>query len=222
MSRRHYLNTAGSFYRWAIAKRFAFSTPLDPLAVTRPRIRRGSIRFFDVDQCKTLLTVFSKHGLRSYTVLGLFCGIRPEETRRLRRQNFKIDGDRIVITLDSDVTKTVWRRVIELQRKTPLGDAVWAWLGGNGELNLPERIGPSLATWRRRFRKVRKELGFAWVMRHTAATYHYALSRDEQATSALLGHTSPAMLRTHYKGLTTEAEAKRFYGLRPIEGQGNE
>ena len=52
-------------------------------------------------------------------------------------------------------------------------------------------------------------------MRHTAATFHYALSRDEQATCALLGHTSPVMLRTHYKGLTTESEAKKFYALQP-------
>lgn len=218
MSRRHYLNHAGSFYRWAIANRFAVSTPLDPLAVTRPRIRRGSIRFFDVEQSKQILCVFSKHGLRNYTVLGLFCGIRPEETRRLRKQHFKFDGDRIVITLDADVTKTVWRRVIELPRGTPLGDAMWAWFGGNGKVNLPEQIAPSLATWRRRFRKIRKELGFPWVndgMRHTAATYHYALGRDETATSALLGHTTPTMLQTHYKGLTTEAEAKRFYALRP-------
>ena len=52
-------------------------------------------------------------------------------------------------------------------------------------------------------------------MRHTAATFHYPLSRDEQATCALLGHTSPVTLRTHYKGLTTESEAKKFYALRP-------
>ena len=218
LSRRHYLNNAGSFYRWAVANKFAFSTPLDPLAVTRPKVRRGTIRFFNVDQCRQILSVFSKHDLGNYAVLGLFCGIRPEETLRLYRHHFKIDGDRIVITLDADTTKGVWRRVIELPRGTPLGDAVWAWLGGNGDLELPEKIVPSLATWRRRFRKIRKELGFPWIkdgMRHTAATFHFALSRDEIATSALLGHTTTTMLRTHYKGLTTEAEAKKFYALRP-------
>lgn len=222
LSRRHYLNKAASFWRWAVANKFAYSTPLDPLAVRRPKVVRGGVRFFTVDECKKILERFSAQGLRSYAVLGLFCGIRPEEVRRLHAHHFKIDGDTLVITLDADITKTVWRRVIELRKGTLLGDCVWAWLGGNGKLELPEKIAPSLATWRRRFRKIQPALGFPWVndgMRHTAATFHFALSRDEQATSALLGHTSTVMLRTHYKGMTTESEAKKFYALRPTAAE---
>ncbi len=224
ITRRHYLAKASSFYRWAVANKFAYSTPLDPLAVRRPRVTRGNIQFFSVEQSKTILEVFSDHGLLNYAVLGLLLGIRPEESRRLRNRHFFVDGNRIVITLNADVTKT-GKRVIELPRGTPLGDSVWAWLGGNGRLELPEKLAPSLSVWRRRFRVLRNELGFQWIndgMRHTAATYHYALSRDEHATSALLGHTSTTMLKTHYKGLTTEAEAKKFYALRPKEKQASE
>ncbi len=217
LSRKHYLAKASSLYRWAIANKFAYSTPLDPRAVRRPKIIRGNVQFFTVEQSKRILEVFSKYGLRNYAVLGLLLGIRPEETRRLRNKNFNVDGDRIVVTLDADITKT-GKRVIELPRGTPLGDSMWAWLSGNGRLELPEKIAPSLSVWRRRFKLVRKELNFKWIidgMRHTAATFHYALSRDEGATSALLGHTTPEMLKMHYKGLTTEAEAKKFYALRP-------
>lgn len=219
ISRRHILNRCCSFYKWAIANKFCYSNPFDPVAFKRPRIQRGGIKFFDVEQCKKILKVFKKHGLGNYAVLGLFCGIRPNEVMRLRGHHFKIDGNRIVITLDSDVTKTVWRRVIELERGTELGDCVWAWLDGNGTLELPDRIVPSYMTFRRKFEgKIQKELGFEWIsdgMRHTSATMYYALTRNENATSALLGHTSNEMLRVHYKGLTTESEARKFYALRP-------
>jgi integrase len=218
LSRRHILNRGCSFFKWAIANNYCVRNPLDPVAVKRPRIYRGEIQFFDVEQCEKILEVFTKHGMGNYAVLGLFCGIRPTECQRLQSRNFHIDGDRIVIKVDAKVTKTVWRRVLELERGTPLGDAVWAWLGGNGKLELPEKIVSSEMTWRRRFADIRKEFDFEWVddgLRHTAATMFFALTRDESKTSALLGHTSCEMLRMHYKGLTTESEAKKFYALRP-------
>src|ERR1039458_5974620 len=217
-SRKNILNRGCSFFKWAIANNYCVRNPLDPVAVKRPRIYRGEIQFFDVEQCEKILEVFTKHGMGNYAVLGLFCGIRPTECQRLQSRNFHIDGDRIVIKVDAKVTKTVWRRVLELERGTPLGDAVWAWLGGNGKLELPEKIVSSEMTWRRRFADIRKEFDFEWVddgLRHTAATMFFALTRDESKTSALLGHTSCEMLRMHYKGLTTESEAKKFYALRP-------
>jgi hypothetical protein len=95
-SRHHYIAKASSFYRWAVANRFADRSPLDPAAVRRPKIVRGNIKFLTVDQCKTVLRVFKKHGLLNYAVLGLLCGIRPEETRRLHSSHFLVDGETIV------------------------------------------------------------------------------------------------------------------------------
>src|ERR1017187_7727922 len=217
-SRKNILNRGCSFFKWAIANNYCVRNPLDPVAVKRPRVHRGDIQFFNVEQSKKILKVFTKHGMGIPAVLGLFCGIRPMECQRLRRHHFHIDGERIVIKLGADVTKGVWRRVLELERGTPLGDAVWAWLGGKGRLDLPDKLVSSEMTWRRRFAKIKKELGFDWIddgLRHTAATMFFALTRDEAKTSALLGHTSMEMLRTHYKGLTVESEARKFYALRP-------
>lgn len=159
-ARKNIHGRASSFFRWLVALGFAFKTPLDPVAFRRPRIGQRPIKFFTVDQCKTILQVFSKHGLLNYAVLGLFCGIRPEECRRLKAKHFKVDGDRIVITLDADVTKTVWRRVIELPTGEALGDCVWAWLGDNDKLELPENIAPCLRTFKKKFHLLRDELGF--------------------------------------------------------------
>ena len=51
-------------------------------------------------------------------------------------------------------------------------------------------------------------------MRHTAATYSYAVTQDAVRVSAMLGN-SPDVLHRHYRGLATKADGERFFRLRP-------
>jgi integrase len=69
-------------------------------------------------------------------------------------------------------------------------------------------------------RKGREVLGLEkWppdVLRHTFATYHVAAFNDPGKTSLLLGHEgNPSLLHRHYRGLATQAEAIKFWNLRP-------
>lgn len=220
--RKHHLAKASSFFRWAHANGYANKNPFDPKAVKRPSDKRDEeIEFLKVEQVEHTLKVFAKHGLLTYAILDVFLGVRPYETRRLSTKHFMIDGDKIVIRLGADVTKKSFRRVIELPRGEPLGDCVWAWLGGNGTLELrPDkcgRVAPPTGTHKKRFaKKVRPELGYEWtqdILRHTAATYMVKVMSFDDAEK-ILGHDRRILLN-HYRGLTTEAEAKKFYALRP-------
>jgi hypothetical protein len=84
---------------------------------------------------------------------------------------------------------------------------------------LPERIfAGNQSTFRRHFCRFRDRLGFQWIqdgLRHTAATYHHALTGDIIKTAALLGDHDIRTLDMHYRGLTSRAEAERFFALRP-------
>jgi hypothetical protein len=51
-------------------------------------------------------------------------------------------------------------------------------------------------------------------LRHGFVTYHFALHQNENLTAAQAGN-SPAMIHAHYKGLATEAEAKKWFNVRP-------
>ena len=72
---------------------------------------------------------------------------------------------------------------------------------------------------RKRWDRLRKEAGIVdWPqdgMRHTFATYHYAMHRNEAALQVLMGHTSAKMIHQHYRGLAPKKEAERFWSLSP-------
>lgn len=52
-------------------------------------------------------------------------------------------------------------------------------------------------------------------VRHTFATYHYALHKNEALLQAEMGHESAQMIHAHYKGLGLPKDARRFWALRP-------
>lgn len=53
------------------------------------------------------------------------------------------------------------------------------------------------------------------VLRHSFCSYHVAMHKDAARTAVLLTHRSPSMLYQHYKGRATEADAKRYFSIRP-------
>jgi len=53
-------------------------------------------------------------------------------------------------------------------------------------------------------------------LRHSFATYAVALTNNPGQVAIWLGHNgNPTMLYRHYRGLTTKAEADKFFALRP-------
>jgi hypothetical protein len=72
-------------------------------------------------------------------------------------------------------------------------------------------------TWQHHFVKVcekaeveRKPNG----LRHAFCTYHFAWHANESLTAHQAGN-SPAMVHSHYKGLATKEEAKKWFAVKP-------
>jgi hypothetical protein len=55
------------------------------------------------------------------------------------------------------------------------------------------------------------------VLRHTAITYHDALTGDLAGSASWAGN-STRVIEQHYRGAATKDDALRFYGLKPGAG----
>jgi hypothetical protein len=51
--------------------------------------------------------------------------------------------------------------------------------------------------------------------RKSCATYMLELTQDAPKTAIILGHTSPHLLYSTYRGLTTKAEAEAYFNILP-------
>lgn len=175
--------------------------------------RKAEPHFLTVEQSERLLRGLPSLHLPA-VVVQLFAGVRPEEVAssgtkpRLEWRHLN-RADRM-IRVPADVAKTRRARVIE-----GLPEALWAWLP-------PEpRTGPLCAVRSQTVALVcRTAVGLdRWpqdALRHTFATYAVALWGDAGRVALVLGHESGVgLLHRHYRGLTTKAEAERFFALRP-------
>jgi integrase len=171
----------------------------------RERVVRPPPRIFTPDEAKALLSTAQEQfpHLLPYVVLGLFCGIRPDELTWLKPEHIHLDRGNVEIP--ADVSKTHQRRFVELSANA------LEWL----------RVAPSLEVSMRRYwhKKLVKAAGVKWssdVMRHSFASYHIERDHSADKTALQLGHQgSTVMLFKHYKQTVTSEAAKEFWAIMP-------
>jgi integrase len=179
--------------------------------------RREEVEVFPVDVIQKLL----KHALESdleflpYRIFTFFCGIRPEgELERLNWSDVRI-AERMVV-LPAAITKTQRKRFVDLS------DNAIAWLteyqvrGGN-------MVG-LVAPWTPQIRRTKhrnsyKAVGIKeWIQqgaRHSYCSYWLALNKDVNKLVLQSGHTDADTMWTRYHAGVTEAEARKFWSIRP-------
>lgn len=94
-----------------------------------------------------------------------------------------------------------------------------AWLSRHGG-EKEGRVVDNPTGFKRAREKVLAALGWnGWgndIARHTYATMHFAVHQNRDLLAAQMGHRrGSGMLETHYKGLATAAEARRFWAIAP-------
>lgn len=159
-----------------------------------------------VDQCERLMrwAQFHRPGALAFLSLGLFAGVRPEETERIDWNAYK-DGK---VVIDAAASKVRRRRVVNLHKTAN------EWVQASKAAPLPiTRI-----TRRRILHAAREVLGLErWpqdVLRHTAASYLVAVHRDAGLVADWLGN-SPSILLRHYRQLVSDEDAAAFWAIRP-------
>lgn len=229
----NYRTDLRTIFQWGIENGALTINPCDE--VPRKKIADGEIAFMAVDDVERFLNraaVVKPGALRrdergvwieqdltqvdfrdclAAAVLGMFCGLRPE------RELGEMTWDAVredVVWVRGHTAKSRSRRVVDLPENAR------AWLA-----LCPSRDGKILpANFTRKWKALRQavKLFDAWPhdsMRHTFATMWLAEHGDEKRLQLLMGHVSAELIYKHYRGQTTPAEARRFWGLRPTESE---
>jgi len=199
-----------AFFAWALKKKFIDTNPAQGIECAE--LEEAEPEILTIDECRRLLAAtqaFDDGVMMPYTILGLFCGIRPEkELERLTWDCISIEEE--IITLRGAAAKVRSRRIVEIPPNA------LAWIAPYVVKGTP--IHPP--NTRKKLEAIRESAGLVpWkydVMRHTALSARLAEGRSEGEVATWAGN-SPEELHKRYKGLMTRKQAQAFWAIVPTE-----
>ena len=222
-SNKNYLAVIGELFKLAAQRRYVPFSPLDSLTDTdRKELCGGNGEAKEPSiltpaEAEKLLNAALTHPeleLLGAVTLGLFCGLRTEELKRLDWDNVKLDEPSPVVTIGAKIAKK--RRI----RHVEIPVTALRWLSLVAKRTGPVTSNASYNDHQQRFKKLRKFAGFkkweANAMRHSFGSYHYAMHSNPLETSRLLGHkASDQVLFDHYRALSSKAQAAAYFAITP-------
>jgi len=202
--RASFQSRLSTLFGWCVSNGHMAKNPVESLA----RIsvdQRAPVILSPVQVDAALAWVDAHPDFRAYLILGLFCGIRPDELARLSWSS--VDLARGLVTIDAATSKVRRRRIVPIapralalmSPKSVSGTSIWSG---------------AAITLRRRRRALAQHLGIPWqadLLRHTAASYLMARDRDAGRVADMLGN-SPGVLLTRYRELVSPEDAAKFWG----------
>jgi len=224
----NYMAVIGEVFRYAVQKKYAFSSPLDELTdVERKELcGNGDPKepcILTVEEAERLLNAALANpelDLLGAVVLALFCGLRTEEIKRLEWDSVRMGESPPTVVIGTKIAKKRRLRYVDIL------PVAMAWLS-----LVPNRTGQVTRSehandYQKRFRKLHKLAGFeeweANAMRHSFGSYYYALSGNPLETSRLLGHkASDQVLFDHYRALVSKERAEAYFSIYPPKSEGN-
>lgn len=205
-----YQRTLSRFFTECVNMEWCKVNPF--IGLTGPRCKPPSRQFLTVEDAQRALSSVSKRQPRliHFLTLGLFAGIRPIESLRLKKEHFNFDTG--YIYLSGDITKSHSYK----ERMVPINGTLKAWLEQYPFDEKPIPVNDICYV-----DKVIKDCSILdhWPrtqdnLRHTFATYRFALTNNSAETAAICGH-SEAIAMKHYRGRVTKEEAERYFQLKP-------
>jgi integrase len=207
-TRINFLTKISQLYFFAVKRKWVDSNITE--LIDRPTVEETKVEIFSLEQVEQLLSHAHKFDLLPYFAIGFFAGIRSAEMMRLQSRDINF-GEKI-ITIGADIAKK------RSQRKVEMLPALLAWLE---PCKAQLEKGGAIVD-QNEFRKNKELLLEAagletWPsngLRHSFASYHFAMFRSSDETSHQMGN-SPEMVHKHYKALVSKAVAESFWNLRP-------
>jgi integrase len=209
LSPQSYVNfrrVAHLLFEFAVARGYAAENPVEK---TEPQeVRGGEIEFFTVSEMRRLLAAADSQFLPCLAI-GAFAGLRSAEIQRLKWSD--IDSAQGHIVVSQGIAKTASRRIVPIRKNLAAWLAPFAkqtglvWQGGD---------------FSKAQTRTARAAGLKWKqngLRHSCASYLFALVGDAGRTAGELGN-SPSTLHRHYRELVTPAAAKQWYDIAP-EGE---
>ena len=172
------------------------------------KIKHDDVAVFTPEEMAKILHAAPPH-LIPILAVGAFTGIRMAELNRLEWSAF--DLERGLIELRANQAKTASRRII------PITENLRAWiepLPKTGRVVRTELL-------HREVTALARALGMDWprnVLRHSFISYRIAKVKSADQVALEAGN-SPSIIFKHYRELTTEDEADKWFGILPKPGQ---
>jgi integrase len=208
-SRNHLRSTLRMFLGWCVRRDYLAANHrlLEADGLQKEPVDATPIDFYRPNELRALLEK-SSGSMRAVIAVQALGGLRLQEVLRLNWQEvFGIPGH---VEVTSSKSKTRQRRLVEIC------PALEQWLapyrGMEGKVSNQTM---DAHTWS--FIQLRKALKIPSRkngLRHGYVTFHYAKHGNENLTAAQVG-SSPQMLHQHYRGLSTKAEAEKWFAVKP-------
>ena len=208
-TRNNYRTALLAFFSYCKRKGYINENPIERVAKIKEKPKEPEI--FTVSELRNILKKSPEGSdIRAYIAIAAFAGLRLAEVQRLTWN--KIDLMDKTISLDGAIVKTARRRIVEMS------DNLVQWLLPYAlKMNTNELVLES--NFQNRLDSFKEENGIAWKhngLRHSAASYYLALTGDEAKTALQMGHNIN-VLKTNYKGLVKEKDAKAYFNIHPKE-----
>lgn len=200
-TRKYDLITLRTFFQYAKLHGWCRVNPCE--GMERITLEDRPPEIFTVKECEQLLNATREKvkDMLPYLVLALFCGIRPDEIRRLNWDDVDLKSGHVEIK--GHKAKTRRRRLVTIPENAK------AWLKLKGEL--PPK------SFTKKFKAMRESAKLTkWphdVLRHTAASMMLPIYGPSK-TAMELGH-SEAVLFQHYREIVSKGEAEKFWAILP-------
>ena len=208
-NRYTWLNRITTIFAYARKREYVEKNPCD-------KIERGTVehrvpRILTPAEANTAYAACPQVS-RAWVVLCLWCGLRPSEAARINWEDINLERGTVTVR----ISKVRRFRIVTLPERAVV------MLGRLHPFPIPPTksvcIAPHETTLRRAKKRMREALNFErWpqdIMRHTAASYHLAVTGDVGKVATALGN-SPQILLTHYNGVASQEDATEFFKVTP-------
>ena len=176
-SRNEYRRTLYSFFKFCKMQDWLDNNPVEKVEAWR--IRGKTPKIFTPEEVRKILdSTPPKSEIRAYVAISAFTGIRNAEMQRLTWDKIKLEDREII--LDSEITKTASRRIVKIPENLAKWLEPYVW-----ELGTKKKILNKGKTTL--INKLHESLGKGnWIkngLRHSAATYYLALTKNAYLTA---------------------------------------
>jgi integrase len=214
-------------FNFAVARGYAVDNPVQ--GTERVKVKRGETQVFTPVEIDRLLDAARNQfpAFLPCLAIGAFAGVRSAEIERMEWSDIHLAEKFIVV--GASKAKTAGRRIV------PIADnlAEWLALGTKREGKLwkgthdefyqtQEDLAAATAGQANADKRIAAQKPVAWkanALRHSYASYRFALTNDAGRVAGELGN-SAAVVHKHYRKLVTPADAQRWFAVKP-EGPAN-
>jgi integrase len=218
LSRRtklNYLNTFREIFNFSLCRKYIQENQLKSITKLDIKELLGLITYKEpeiltVEQTQLALkTAKEESSLRLLpaVTLGLFCGLRTEEIKRITWDMIHLE--RGFLTVGASIAKKRRIRNVTIPENAL---SIIAPLAKSAGLISPNNYS---SEYQKKFQRLTSIAGIDWknnAMRHSYGSYHYGLYGDSILTSREMGHRNgDDILFTHYRSLVSKTEAEKYF-----------